>query len=294
MGFLYTFVIDERTELVHVLLITLKFISKQTLCLAMWKADILNRIISYYNLKNKTGLANFLGVSPQTISNWYSRNSVDYDLIFEKCAGLDLNWLITGITPANYQASGNKVNVACDLGASYDAASSFTRAVPVISTGNYEVSESNGSVDFPEREVISVPDNMLGYGGEYVAFKLEDNSMRPAYVGGSYAVCKRAVDLKPENVLLNEVYLFALSSGKLVFRRVQQVQKSSKKLILSADNITGAEQPVMEVNASDVLAAWNAKFSFAVPESSAEKMSSRIEALEKSIGEIMKKLEELK
>lgn len=52
--------------------------------------------MSHYGLRNKTELASFLGVSPQTVSNWYSRNSIDYDLVFEKCAGLDFNWLVTG------------------------------------------------------------------------------------------------------------------------------------------------------------------------------------------------------
>ena len=48
----------------------------------MRKADILDRIVTWYGLKNKTELARFLGVTPQTISNWYSRDSIDYDLIF--------------------------------------------------------------------------------------------------------------------------------------------------------------------------------------------------------------------
>lgn len=260
----------------------------------MWKADILNRIISYYNLKNKTGLANFLDVSPQTISNWYSRNSVDYDLIFEKCLGLDLNWLITGTAPINYQAAVNKVNVACDFSGSYDVSETFTRSVQVISSENFTISGVDSTVDFSDCELIAIPDNMLGFGDGYVAYRLEDNSMRPAYVRGNYAVCKRAVDLRLEPLLLNEVYLFALSSGKLIFRRVQQLQKSSKKLILAADNITGAELPVMEVNSSEIVAAWNAKFSYAVPESSGDKMSLRIETLEKAVGEILKKLAELK
>lgn len=45
----------------------------------MLKSEILNRIMSHYGLRNKTELASFLGVSPQTVSNWYSRNSIDYD-----------------------------------------------------------------------------------------------------------------------------------------------------------------------------------------------------------------------
>ncbi|WP_370788902.1 helix-turn-helix domain-containing protein [Bacteroides nordii] len=61
------------------------------------KSSILDRIKEAYRLKNNAELARFLGVKPNTISNWYARNSIDYDIIFSKCDDLDLTWLINGI-----------------------------------------------------------------------------------------------------------------------------------------------------------------------------------------------------
>ena len=61
------------------------------------KSSILDRIKKAYRLKNNAELARFLGVKPKTISNWYARNSIDYDIIFSKCDDLDLTWLINGI-----------------------------------------------------------------------------------------------------------------------------------------------------------------------------------------------------
>lgn len=44
-------------------------------------------------------MADFLGVTKQTISNWYARNSIDYDIIITKCMfideKIDLKWLLT-------------------------------------------------------------------------------------------------------------------------------------------------------------------------------------------------------
>lgn len=57
---------------------------------------ILERIKTTYKLKNNSELARFLGVKPNTISNWYSRNSIDFDIIFSKCEGVSLDWLING------------------------------------------------------------------------------------------------------------------------------------------------------------------------------------------------------
>ena len=60
------------------------------------KMLILGRIKDHYDFKTDADLAAFLGINRSTLSNWYKRNSVDYDLIFLKCEQLDKNWLITG------------------------------------------------------------------------------------------------------------------------------------------------------------------------------------------------------
>lgn len=62
------------------------------------KSDILNRIKEYYKIKSNAELSRFLGISPSTLSNWYSRNTIDYDLIFDKCSDIDLDWLINGLS----------------------------------------------------------------------------------------------------------------------------------------------------------------------------------------------------
>lgn len=58
---------------------------------------ILNRIKEAYKLKNDAELAKYLDVLATRISNWVSRNTVDYDLIFTKCKDLNFDWLITGL-----------------------------------------------------------------------------------------------------------------------------------------------------------------------------------------------------
>lgn len=64
------------------------------------KSLILDRVKAYFRLKGNSQLAEFLGVTRQTISNWYSRNSIDYDIIIMKCTAIDesinLKWLLTG------------------------------------------------------------------------------------------------------------------------------------------------------------------------------------------------------
>ncbi|WP_289300253.1 helix-turn-helix domain-containing protein [Xylanibacter muris] len=63
------------------------------------KTLILDRLKAYFHLKGNGQLAEFLGVTRQTISNWYSRNSVDYDVVITQSVAIDenidLKWLLT-------------------------------------------------------------------------------------------------------------------------------------------------------------------------------------------------------
>jgi phage repressor protein C with HTH and peptisase S24 domain len=63
----------------------------------MNKTLILNRLKEIKEFNTDTELAKFLNISRSTLSNWYSRNSIDYDLLFSKCENeIDISWLLTG------------------------------------------------------------------------------------------------------------------------------------------------------------------------------------------------------
>ena len=60
------------------------------------KQEILNRLKEAYNIQKDTGLASLLGISKSTLSNWVSRDSLDYDKVFSKCEHINIDWLLTG------------------------------------------------------------------------------------------------------------------------------------------------------------------------------------------------------
>lgn len=69
------------------------------------KPLVLDRIKEYYKLKGNAELARFLGVAPNTITNWYGRKTFDIDVIYTKCVGIDMNWLLTGEGNMTYEVS---------------------------------------------------------------------------------------------------------------------------------------------------------------------------------------------
>jgi len=62
-------------------------------------SHIINRLKATLDLKTDLDLANYLGVSSNTIATWKKRNSINYDLIFSKSDSINLHWLLTGKGP---------------------------------------------------------------------------------------------------------------------------------------------------------------------------------------------------
>jgi uncharacterized protein YjcR len=62
----------------------------------MEKRAIVQRIIGHYTHGNKASFARKLGVSPQLINTWISRNTFDIDLIYAKCEFISAEFLLTG------------------------------------------------------------------------------------------------------------------------------------------------------------------------------------------------------
>lgn len=59
-------------------------------------ADIIRRAKEVMGFKTDSQLAEFLGISRPTLSNWGARNSVDFGLLLSHLPETDFNWLLTG------------------------------------------------------------------------------------------------------------------------------------------------------------------------------------------------------
>ena len=62
----------------------------------MNKKERLEALIEHYSEGKPSQFAKYIGVAPSTISSWLARNTLDYDLLFEKCQGISSLWLLTG------------------------------------------------------------------------------------------------------------------------------------------------------------------------------------------------------
>lgn len=60
------------------------------------KKQIISAIKLHYGFNSDASFAKFLGIAPQTLSTWYARNTVDYEIIYSKCERINMNYLFSG------------------------------------------------------------------------------------------------------------------------------------------------------------------------------------------------------
>ncbi|WP_430411712.1 helix-turn-helix domain-containing protein [Kordia sp.] len=60
------------------------------------KSKMLSIIKEHYAFKSDSEFARFLGIKPQTLSTWHSRDSFDIYLLYAKCEGVNAEWLLSG------------------------------------------------------------------------------------------------------------------------------------------------------------------------------------------------------
>lgn len=62
----------------------------------MDKTLILNKLSEWKNFATRGQFAKFLGVPPQHVNNWYTRNTYDLEVLIKKFPEVNPHWLVTG------------------------------------------------------------------------------------------------------------------------------------------------------------------------------------------------------
>lgn len=61
----------------------------------MNKGDMVEQMVNYYGDGNKAKFSILLGVKPQTINGWISRETFDAELLYQKLDNLSAEWLLS-------------------------------------------------------------------------------------------------------------------------------------------------------------------------------------------------------
>lgn len=187
------------------------------------KPLVLDRIKEYYKLKGNAELARFLGVAPNTITNWYGRKTFDIDVIYTKCVDIDMNWLLTGEGNMLRTESEKEENIP--VAHPSDSPMEGIPLIPISAMAGAFSGEQ--SVLEYECERFVVPT----FKGAEFLISVKGSSMYPKYNSGDIVACKRL----PMNDLFfqwNKVYVLDTDQGPLI-KRVKPGSDKEHVLIVS-------------------------------------------------------------
>jgi phage repressor protein C with HTH and peptisase S24 domain len=217
----------------------------------MDKVQILKALQKHYNFDKDVDFAQFLGISPQTLTNWISRSTFNYEILYTKCVGVSGDWLLGGDVPMfrsekSYDDSTPEVLI---LNSSIEKRHD-RQLIPIynIEAAAGLVSLFNNPTGFTPIDFITLPSVGKVDGGLY-AF---GDSMYPLVKSGDIIVFRRLIDMF-ESIFYGEMYLLSYDLEGEEYIVIKYIQRSDKadhiKLVSQNQHHSPKDIPMSKVNA---------------------------------------------
>lgn len=172
------------------------------------KTRVLDRIKEAYSIKSNAKLASFLGIAPTTLSSWYSRCTFDLDLLYEKCVGINLSWLLTG--EGSMLCDDDKAENIPIAAKTQDS----NEGIPLI-----PISAMAGAFTSDEQVLECDCDRYVvpAFKGADYLIGVKGVSMHPRFSPGDIVACKR-LPMTDMFFQWNKVYVLDTDQGPLIKR----------------------------------------------------------------------------
>ena len=214
--------------------------------------EILDRAKLAFDISSDVQLAELLGVKKSTLSNWKSRNTIDYAALFTKCEHINIDWLITG--------DGEMLKSSSEVKPAHTFALSTDRKLDVQDIPLYDLSATAGLMSIftdnhinPE-DYLRVPNLPPVDGAIYV----RGESMTPLLKSGDIIIYKR-LELTLDSILWGQIYLLSFEAGGDTFTVVKYVQKSDRpdyiRLVSQNERFQPKDIPLESVHALAIVKA---------------------------------------
>lgn len=191
----------------------------------MDKKERLLALIDHFANGNKTQFAGMIGVSPQGLSTWISRDTFDTERIYSKCVGVSPHWLLTGEGP---MLENDNTGCQRQIEPAHHVPDNVQEGIPLIPlsamagafTGETSVMEYEC-----ERYVIPA------FKGADFLIQVKGDSMQPTYYSGDLVACQR-VPLNDLFFQWNKTYVIDTAQGPLI-KRIRRGSDDEHILIVS-------------------------------------------------------------
>lgn len=252
------------------------------------KSLILNKLKNHYQFSTDSEFAHFLGIKPQTLSSWHSRNTFDIDLLYAKCVNVDANFLLTGkgevekrnVEENKYNESiKQSINFSGETKSAENLTLSANEKTPIYGARVPAVVTVDGS---GRDNIVLVPVKaaagyLRGYGdptfiqklptynlpginnGTFRMFQVKGHSMYPTLHDKSYVV-GQWIENWVKEIKDNRIYVVVAHSETdegILVKRVLNRLKKYDNLYLKSDNRN--EYPNITLIPQDIIEVWEVK-----------------------------------
>lgn len=175
------------------------------------KGEMLDAIKTHLNMTKNADFARFLGISSQAVSNWYTRNTFDAELLYTKCDFINPAWLLTG------KGSMLKDNLS-DIKTIGEADSSFmptTSMSPSVGTPYYDVDFIGGFDEVFNSQVNMPATNIVIKGFEKASLwcNVTGHSMEPKINHGDIIALRQCT---LNDIQYGEIYAVVLDTIRTI------------------------------------------------------------------------------
>lgn len=206
----------------------------------MDKTGMLESLINYYTDGNKAKFATMIGVKPQTVSAWLSRNTFDAETIYANCEGVSSDWLLNG-EGEMLKHDNSALPVDESQGIPYYDIEVFECGTPAGFGGALEASNPDGYFNFP----------WIKNDGSTFCVRAHGNSMLntadPVHsiCHGSYIALRKS---QMGAIQWGEVYALATCDGCII----KKLMPSEKENCVKCVSFNAEEYPAFDLQASDI------------------------------------------
>lgn len=221
------------------------------------KSDILSRLKIVAKTNTDSDLAAFLGISRSTLSNWKSRGTIDYDLVFSKCENINYDWLLTG----NGEMSRQSEIQLADIEVANKFSLKSDNDIEMQRIPLYDIEATAGIVSLftdtfsqePE-SYLSIPDIPPCDG----AIRVVGNSMDPIIRGGDIVLFKKIHNMD-WGVAWGEMHIisFGIDGDEYIMVKYLKKGTNDKTVILASENpaYDPMEIPIASIRALAIVKA---------------------------------------
>lgn len=211
----------------------------------MEKKERLLSLIDHYSGGNKSEFARMVGVSPQAINTWISRNTFDIDIVYAKCVNVSPDWLLTGNGPmfktkgtpdvsptgdGDHSSPKDKDKITNKQGKEAKKNTNGIPLIPLDAVAGFPATD-NESAYLEDCERYTIPE--FEAKGANFLIRVSGDSMMPLYNNGDIIACRKIHDIL--FFQWGGVYVLETSQGVIV-KYVEEPEKNDDCILCVSEN----------------------------------------------------------